>query len=201
MCTPALGKLHRLEEEEPQLHVRLERDTGRDPCAAHGRGSAGSARRPVGRSGSGWTCSSAPDGIVYKETIAEPMEGVGHYEPLRHYAEVHLLLEPLPRGSGMQFDSRLPGRGAGQELAASGADPSGRKAAPWRAHRFAPLTDMKITLLAGRAHLKHTEGGDFRQATYRAVRQGLMMKAKSQLLEPLVRTSGWKCRRKTSAAP
>ncbi len=100
------------------------------------------------------------------------MEGVGHYEPLRHYAEVHLLLEPLPApGSGVQFAADCRRR-AGQELAAAGADAPGGKQ-----HLGvligAPLTDVKITLTAGRAHLKHTEGGDFRQATYRAVRQGL----------------------------
>ena len=104
-----------------------------------------------------------PGGILYKETITEPMEGVGHYEPLRHYAEVHLKLEPLPRGSGMQFAADCR-----EEVLDKN----------WQ-----PLTDVKITLIAGRAHLKHTEGGDFRQATYRAVRQGLML-AKSQLLEP-----------------
>ncbi len=97
--------------------------------------------------------------VMYKETIKSPVEGVGHYEPLRHYAEVHLLLEPLPRGAGLLFDTALG------VLTGS------------------PITDMKITLAAGRAHLKHTEGGDFRQATYRAVRQGLMQ-AESVLLEP-----------------
>ena len=120
--------------------------------------------------------------VLYRETIAEAVEGVGHYEPLRHYAEVHLWLEPLPAGSGMVFDTDV----STDELALN-----------WqrlilthlreKTHRGvltgAPLTDMRITLIAGKAHLKHTEGGDFRQATYRAVRQGLM-KAKSVLLEP-----------------
>ena len=125
-------------------------------------------------------------GILYKETITEAIEGVGHYEPLRHYAEVHLKLEPLPRGSGMQFaaDCRE------EEL-----DKNWQRLVLTHLEEKqhlgvligAPLTDMKITLIAGRAHLKHTEGGDFRQATYRAVRQGLMMAnqiKKTQLLEP-----------------
>ncbi len=121
-------------------------------------------------------------GVLYRETIAGPVEGVGHYEPLRHYAEVHLLLEPLPAGSGLVFGSDV----STDDLALN-----------WqrlilthlyeKVHRGvltgAPITDMRITIVSGRAHLKHTEGGDFRQATYRAVRHGLM-KAKSILLEP-----------------
>ncbi len=123
--------------------------------------------------------------VLYKETIAEPVIGVGHFEPLRHYAEVHLLLEPGERGSGLVFTSSLS---------------SDRLAKNWqrlilthlkeRTHKGvltgSPITDMKITLVAGKAHLKHTEGGDFRQATYRAVRQGLMM-AENILLEPFYR--------------
>jgi predicted RNA-binding protein with PIN domain len=120
--------------------------------------------------------------VLYRETIAEAVEGVGHYEPLRHYAEVHLWLEPLEPGSGLVFDTDV----STDDLALN-----------WqrlilthlkeKIHRGvltgAPVTDMKITLINGKAHLKHTEGGDFRQATYRAVRQGLM-KARSILLEP-----------------
>ena len=120
--------------------------------------------------------------IFYKETIANTVEGVGHFEPLRHYAECHLLLEPLPRGSGMVFDTVCSGDVLDwqyQKLILSHLSE--------KVHRGvltgAPITDMKITLLVGKAHLKHTEGGDFRQATYRAVRQGLMQ-AKSVLLEP-----------------
>ena len=123
--------------------------------------------------------------ILYKETIAAPVEGIGHYEPLRHYAEVHLLMEPLPPGSGLQFACGCP---------------TDRLDLNWqrlilthlaeKTHKGvltgAPITDMKITLIAGRAHPKHTEGGDFREATYRAVRQGLRM-AKSILLEPQCR--------------
>lgn len=119
--------------------------------------------------------------IIYKETISKKIEGVGHYEPLRHYAEVHLLLEPLPRGSGLQFDCHCS-----EEL-------------PQHYQRLimthlkekehlgvltgSSITDMRITLVNGRAHIKHTEGGDFRQATYRAVRQGLKM-TDNVLLEP-----------------
>ena len=113
------------------------------------------------------------------------MEGVGHFEPLRHYAEVHLLLEPLPRGKGLQFDTNCPTDVLDmnwQRLILSHMSE--------RQHKGvligAPITDMKLTLLVGKAHLKHTEGGDFRQATYRAIRQGLMQ-AKSLLLEPWYR--------------
>ena len=120
--------------------------------------------------------------IFYKETIANTVEGVGHFEPLRHYAEVHLLLEPLERGSGLVFDTVCSPDvldWAYQKLIISHLEE--------KVHRGvltgAPITDMKITLLIGKAHLKHTEGGDMRQATYRAVRQGLMQ-AQSVLLEP-----------------
>ena len=124
----------------------------------------------------------ADESVLYRETILAPVEGVGHYEPLRHYAEVHLLLTPGKRGSGMQFGTAV----SLDDLAVN-----------WqrlilthlkeKVHvgvlTGSPITDMKITLVAGKAHLKHTEGGDFRQATYRAIRQGLM-KAQCQLLEP-----------------
>ena len=123
--------------------------------------------------------------IYYKETIAAPVEGVGHFEPLRHYAEVHLLLEPLPKGSGLVFDTVCP---------TDVLDMSFQKLVmshlAEKPHlgvlTGAPITDMKITLLVGKAHIKHTEGGDFRQATYRAVRQGLMQ-AQNVLLEPIYR--------------
>ena len=120
--------------------------------------------------------------IFYKETIAAPVEGVGHFEPLRHYAEVHLLLEPLERDSGLVFDSVCSTDVLDITYQKLIIGHLGEKM-----HRGvltgAPITDMKITLLVGKAHLKHTEGGDMRQATYRAVRQGLMQ-AKSVLLEP-----------------
>ena len=120
--------------------------------------------------------------ILYQETIAAPVEGVGHFEPLRHYAEVHLLLEPAPRGAGVLLESRCPEDALDRNWQRLILTHLAEKT-----HRGvligAPLTDVKITLLAGRAHPKHTEGGDFRQATYRAVRQGLMQ-AESLILEP-----------------
>ena len=121
--------------------------------------------------------------ICYRETIAAPVEGVGHFEPLRHYAEVHLLLEPLPAGSGLVF-----GTACSEETLDRNWQRLILTHLEERQHpgvlTGSPVTDMKITLIAGRAHLKHTEGGDFRQATYRAVRQGLM-EAESVLLEPV----------------
>lgn len=130
----------------------------------------------------GLTVTFDQGNIVYKETIAQPVIGIGHFEPLRHYAEVHLLIEPAERGSGITLDTRCP---------ADQLDPSYQRLIlthlAEREHpgvlTGAPLTDVKITVLAGRSHVKHTEGGDFRQATYRAVRQGLMQ-AESILLEP-----------------
>ncbi len=120
--------------------------------------------------------------IYYKETIANTVEGVGHYEPLRHYAEVHLLLEPLPAGSGLVFDTLCSTdvlEAPFQHLVLGHLSEKTHLGVL----TGAPITDMKISLLVGKAHLKHTEGGDFRQATYRAVRHGLMQ-AKSVLLEP-----------------
>lgn len=120
--------------------------------------------------------------ITYKETICEAVEGVGHYEPLRHYAEVHLWLEPLPLGSGLQFDCDVPYDSLDinwQRLVLTHLQEKEHIGVL----SGSPITDMKITLIAGKAHLKHTEGGDFREATYRAIRQGLM-EAKSILLEP-----------------
>lgn len=130
----------------------------------------------------GLTVTFDQGNIVYKETIEKPVIGIGHFEPLRHYAEVHLLIEPAARGSGITLDTRCP---------ADQLDPSYQRLIlthlAEREHpgvlTGAPLTDVKITVLAGRSHVKHTEGGDFRQATYRAVRQGLMQ-AESILLEP-----------------
>lgn len=121
--------------------------------------------------------------IVYKESICNTVEGVGHFEPLRHYAEVHLLLEPLPLGSGMQYETDCP---------EDKLDKNWQRLIMTHLYEKAqtgvllnsPLTDVKITLVAGRSHNKHTEGGDFRQATYRAIRQGLMQ-AESRILEPV----------------
>lgn len=130
----------------------------------------------------GYEVSFSDGAIAYKETIRSTSEGVGHYEPLRHYAEVHLLLEPLPSGSGLVFDTSVHQDDLDinwQRLILTHLEE--------KTHvgilTGSPITDMKITLAAGRAHLKHTEGGDFRQATYRAVRQGLRMN-ECVLLEP-----------------
>ena len=137
----------------------------------------------------GFAVTFGPGGILYKETVTAPTEGVGHFEPLRHYAEARLLLEPLPRGTGVEFGTRCSTDDLDlnwQRLILTNAME--------RDHlgvlTGAPLTDVRITLLAGRAHAKHTEGGDFRQATYRAVRQALMgarKRGECQLLEPWYR--------------
>ena len=177
----ALGKLHRLEEEEPQLHVVWNETLGEIHVQLMGEIQLEVLKSLLAER-YGLEVSFGPGGILYKETITEAMEGVGHYEPLRHYAEVHLKLEPLPRGSGMQFaaDCREEVLDKNwQRLVLTHLEEKQHLGVL----TGAPLTDVKITLIAGRAHLKHTEGGDFRQATYRAVRQGLML-AKSQLLEP-----------------
>ena len=177
----ALGKLHRIEEEEPQLHVVWNETLSEIHVQLMGEIQLEVLKSLLAER-YGLDVEFGPGGILYKETITEPMEGVGHYEPLRHYAEVHLKLEPLPRGSGMQFaaDCREEQLDKNwQRLVLTHLEEKQHVGVLIGA----PLTDMKITLIAGKAHLKHTEGGDFRQATYRAVRQGLMM-AKCQLLEP-----------------
>ena len=175
----ALPKLRQLEEEDPQLHILW--DLGRIHVQIMGKVQL-EIFRDLARQRFGLDITLDTGRIFYKETIETTMEGVGHYEPLRHYAEVHILLEPLPRGSGLQFDTLCSTDvldGAYQSLILSHMSE--------RVHRGvltgAPITDVKMTLLVGKAHLKHTEGGDMRQATYRAIRQGLMQ-AKSVLLEP-----------------
>ena len=181
----ALGKFHRLEEEEPQLHVVWNETLGEIHVQLMGEIQLEVLKSLLAER-YGLEVSFGPGGILYKETITEAMEGVGHYEPLRHYAEVHLKLEPLPRGSGMQFATDCR-----EEVLDKNWQRLVLTHLEEKQHLGvligAPLTDVKITLIAGRAHLKHTEGGDFRQATYRAVRQGLMMADqihKTQLLEP-----------------
>ena len=181
----ALGKLHRLEEEEPQLHVVWNETLGEIHVQLMGEVQLEVLKSLLAER-YGLEVGFGPGGILYKETITEAMEGVGHYEPLRHYAEVHLKLEPLPRGSGMQFAADCR-----EEVLDKNWQRLVLTHLEEKQHLGvligAPLTDVKITLIAGRAHLKHTEGGDFRQATYRAVRQGLMMADqihKTQLLEP-----------------
>ena len=177
----ALGKLHRLEEEEPQLHVVWNETLGEIHVQLMGEIQLEVLKSLLAER-YGLEVSFGPGGILYKETITEAMEGVGHYEPLRHYAEVHLLLEPGEPGSGMRYECHCS-----EDILDKNWQRLVYTHLCEKMHRGvltgSELTDMKITLVAGRAHPKHTEGGDFRQATYRAVRQGLK-KAKSVLLEP-----------------
>ena len=177
----ALQKLRQLSEEDPQLHILWNERLQQIHVRLMGQVQLEVLRRLIARR-FGLEVDFGAGGILYKETIAAPVEGIGHYEPLRHYAEVHLLLEPLPRGGGLQFatvcsEDKLD-RNWQRLVLTHLAE---------KAHlgvlTGSPITDMRLTLTAGRAHLKHTEGGDFRQATYRAVRQGLMG-AQSVLLEP-----------------
>lgn len=176
-----LPKLRELEEEDPQLHVTWNSHLKEIHVGLMGEVQAEILKSIVAER---FDVKIDIDSgrVMYKETIENTVEGVGHYEPLRHYAEVHLIMEPLPRGAGLIFKTDcsedtldrnwqrliLMHLGEKQHLGVLTGS---------------PITDMKITLAAGRAHIKHTEGGDFRQATYRAVRQGLMQ-AKSKLLEP-----------------
>ena len=175
-------KLRLLEEEDPQLHLVCDGD--RIHIQIMGRVQLEVFQSLV-KERFGLDVKLADPRIYYKETIENTVEGVGHFEPLRHYAEVHLLLEPLPRGTGLQFDTVCSPdvlEWPYQSLILSHMSEKVHKGVL----TGAPITDMKITLLIGKAHLKHTEGGDMRQATYRAIRQGLMQ-AKSRLLEPWYR--------------
>ena len=176
-----LQKLRLLEEEDPQLKLLWDSQLKQIHIQIMGKVQLEVFQKLVQQRFSTEIRLADPK-IYYMETIENTVEGVGHYEPLRHYAEVHILLEPLPRGSGLQFDTACHVdilEAAYQHLIISHM---GEK--QHRGVRIgAPITDMKLTLLVGRAHLKHTEGGDMRQATYRAIRQGLMQ-AKSRILEP-----------------
>ena len=180
-CDPAtaMPKLRLLEEEDPQL--RLVWAGGSIHVQIMGKVQLEIFRELVFQR-FGLEIQLGTGRILYKETIANTVEGVGHYEPLRHYAEVHVLLEPLPQGSGLVFDSLCSTDvldATYQSLIMSHLSEKAHKGVLVGG----PITDMKISLLVGKAHLKHTEGGDMRQATYRAVRQGLMQ-AKSVILEP-----------------
>ena len=180
----ALAQLRQLAQEDPQLYPEWEEQKREIRVRLMGEIQR-EILQSVAMERFGLAIGFEEGSILYKETIAAPVEGIGHYEPLRHYAEVHLLMEPLPPGSGLQFACGCP---------------TDRLDLNWqrlilthlaeKTHKGvltgAPITDMKITLIAGRAHPKHTEGGDFREATYRAVRQGLRM-AESILLEPQCR--------------
>mgnify|MGYP001623784998 FL=1 len=181
----ALRALRQLEQEDPQLHVVWQEALGEIHLQLMGEVQLEILQNLL-TTRFGIEAGFDEGGILYKETLTAPVEGFGHYEPLRHYAEVHLLLEPAPRGSGIQLAAACrPDTldGNWQRLILTHLAE--------RTHpgvlTGAPLADVKITLTAGRAHLKHTEGGDFRQATYRAVRQGLRTAARDghvALLEP-----------------
>lgn len=170
-----------LEEEEPELHIVWEEQTSEIHVQLMGDVQIEILQRMI-KERFGVLVEFGEGSIVYKETITAPIEGVGHFEPLRHYAEVHLRLEPGERGYGMQFAAEcsedILDRNW-QRLVLTHLEEKEHKGVL----TGSPITDMKITLTSGRAHQKHTEGGDFRQATYRAVRQGLK-KADSILLEP-----------------
>ncbi len=177
----ALSRLRQVEEEDPQLHVVWEEHLRKIFVQLMGSVQMEILQRMV-KERFGMDISFGEGAICYRETITRTVEGIGHFEPLRHYAEVHLLMEPLPRGSGIVLDTACPEDqldGSYQRLILTHLAE--------REHpgvlTGSPITDLKITLVAGRAHVKHTEGGDFRQATYRAVRQGLMQ-GRCVLLEP-----------------
>ncbi len=176
-----LRKLRQLEEEDPQLRLEYDTALGEIGVSLMGEVQAEILKSLIARR-FGVEVRLDRGRVLYKETIAGKVEGVGHYEPLRHYAEVHLILEPLPRGSGLQFASACSEDALDRNWQRLILTHLGEKT-HLGVLTGSPITDMRITLAAGRAHLKHTEGGDFRQATYRAVRQGLMQ-AKSVLLEP-----------------
>lgn len=178
----ALQKLRLLEEEDPTLHIEWNERAKKIGIQLMGPIQTEILKEEI-RERFGLEAEFESGHILYKETIAAPVEGVGHYEPLKHYAEVHLLLEPLARNSGLIFETDLPVDEL--DLNWQRLIMTHLMEKQYRGVLTAsPITDMKISLLAGRAHLKHTEGGDFRQATYRAVRNGLM-KAESILLEPV----------------
>ena len=176
-----LPKLMQLDQEDPQLHILWDAHAREISVQLMGRVQAEIFKSLVKERFDAEVELDAGR-ILYRETIKNTVEGVGHFEPLRHYAEVHLLLEPLPAGSGLSFDSICPedalDRNWQRLILTHLAEKQHRGVLTG-----APITDMRISLAAGKAHVKHTEGGDFRQATYRAVRQGLMQ-AESMLLEP-----------------
>ena len=179
----ALQKLRQLEEEDPQLHIVW--NNGEIHAQLMGEVQMEVLQRLI-RERLGMEISFGAGAVCYRETIANAVEGIGHFEPLRHYAEVHLLLEPGEPGSGLQFASICRTDALDLNWQRLILTHLAERSHPG-VLAGAPLTDVKITLTAGRAHIKHTEGGDFRQATYRAVRQGLRTAAargQAVLLEP-----------------
>lgn len=177
----ALPKLRELEEEDPGLHVVWNESLKEIHVQIMGKVQLEILKDMI-RERFGIEADFGTGSIVYKETIASAVEGVGHFEPLRHYAEVHLIMEPLPAGSGLVFDSSVSEDELDLNWQRLILTHLGEREHPG-VLTGAAITDMRITLAGGRAHLKHTEGGDFRQATYRAVRQGLKSR-ESILLEP-----------------
>ncbi len=180
-----LRALRTLEDEDPQLHVAWRDDLAEVHVQLMGEVQL-EILQTLLQSRFELKVTFQEGGILYKETITAAVEGIGHYEPLRHYAEVHLLLESGPRGSGVQLAADCPPDTLAENWQRLVLTHLAERTHPG-VLIGAPLTDVQITLVAGRAHLKHTEGGDFRQATYRAVRQGLRMAQRQnavQLLEP-----------------
>lgn len=177
----AMEKLRRLEEEEPQLHIEWNSRLSEIHVQLMGAVQL-EILTGIIADRFGMEVRFDKGSIAYKETISAPVEGVGHYEPLRHYAEAHILIEPLPRGSGLVFEADCR-----EEILDKNWQRLILTHLQEKTHlgvlTGSPLTDVKFTIVSGKAHLKHTEGGDFRQATYRAVRQGLRM-TESVLLEP-----------------
>lgn len=177
----ALEKLRTLEDEEPSLHLVFRPQTGEIAMRLMGKMQT-EVIKAEAKSRFDLDLDIGKGSVMYRETITAPVEGAGHFEPLRHYAEVHLALSPLPAGSGLVFDSSCP-----EDMLDRGRQRLILSLLEGKEHigvlTGSPITDMRITLIAGRAHVKHTEGGDFREAAYRALRQGLM-RAQSKLLEP-----------------
>lgn len=180
-----LVALRELEDEDPLLHVVWQPHLGEVHLQLMGAVQLEVIQQMM-HDRFGLDVTFGPGSILYKETIAAPVEGIGHFEPLRHYAETHVLLEPLPQGSGMAYATVCS-----EDVLDRNWQRLIMQHFQEREHlgvlTGSPITDMRITLLTGRAHLKHTEGGDFRQATYRAIRQGLMeakKKGDCRLLEP-----------------
>jgi predicted RNA-binding protein with PIN domain len=185
-CDPIryFPQLKELEEEEPSLHLFWNEELGQIEARLMGEIQTDLIRRLIAER-LDINCEFGAGKILYQERIAKKTVGIGHFEPLRHYAEVQLLMEPQPKGTGLIFDIRLPENTLDRNWQRMILSHLYEKT-----HRGtligAALTDTKITLVAGKAHLKHTEGGDFREATLRAVRQGLM-RAGCELLEPYYR--------------
>ena len=176
-----ISNLLKLEEEETQLHILWNEQLKEIRIELMGEVQSEILKRII-KERFNMDVDFVQGGIIYRETVKEPVIGIGHYEPLRHYSEVHLLIEPNEQGKGVEFDSKISEDDLSknwQRLILTHL----KEKTHLGVLTGSPLTDVKITLINGRAHLKHTEGGDFRQATYRAVRHGLMY-AENVLLEP-----------------